>query len=148
MKKRKPEILASYFLEVIPKAMREIRLELRSNRQYGLSVPQFRILAHLWSKGSTNNKRLAEDLGVSVAAMSRMIQYLVERDLVSRKGGHDRREVQIELSKNGHRIYEGIRSKTRARMAAKFDQLSLQEQNALELGFEVLRRVVIGESDK
>ena len=95
MKPPAPEDLAALYMEVVPQAMREFRKDMRRSRSSCLSVPQFRILAHL-RRESANNRALAEIQGVSVAARSRMVYWLCKHNLVERqKYARDRRQVQV-----------------------------------------------------
>jgi len=132
--------LAEKFLETVPQAMRELRSEFRSQRGTDLSVPQFRVLARARQCPQTN-KELAEFIGVSVAAMSRMADGLIEDGLLERKTGeHDRREVRIGLSQAGLKLYSQIRGKARLGLAKRLAGLSKTELKALSSGLAVLEK--------
>jgi DNA-binding MarR family transcriptional regulator len=133
--------LSEDYLETIPKAMRTIRMEMRRHRDSDLTMPQFRILAQLW-QGPCNNKCLAEQIGVSVAAISRMVQGLVSRDLILRLPSQgDRREVLLGLSKEGIKTFQNIRKKARFRIGDQLKKLSAKEKQALKSGLEVLQKL-------
>ena len=136
------EKLAATFLEVIPRAMREIRVELWSHRSHDLSVPQFRVLANV-SQGSKTNKELAEAIGVNVTSMSRMVQYLTDRGLIEKSAGlEDRREIHVRLSKAGQAAFEAIRAKTRQGLATRLEGLTTAEKKVLQEGFNILSRTL------
>src|ERR1035437_2882643 len=115
--------LAALYKEVVPKAMREFRKEMRGSRSAALTVPQYRILALLYYENA-NNRELSEQLGVSVAAMPRMVDGLSERDLVERKQNRgDRRMVQVQLTRKGREYFAKFRREARARLQKRFASL-------------------------
>src|SRR2546422_357750 len=94
--------LARAFLDVVPRTMWLVRAEVRQaarNKSQGtLSVPQIRVLAQLRS-GAKGNGELAEALGVSVPSMSRLVDGLVRRGMVTRAvRRQDRRSVTLALT--------------------------------------------------
>lgn len=139
--------LAALYLDVVPRAMREIRTELRSNRGDTLTIPQFRVLAFLRLETKTN-KELAEHIGLSVAAMSRLVQALVDDGWVEKSTGKsDRRELRIRLSAQGRRSFEKIRAETRRKLATRFDSLSAGDRTRLNDGFVALTQSFVQASD-
>jgi DNA-binding MarR family transcriptional regulator len=132
--------LAEKFIETVPQAMRELRVEFRSQRGSELSVPQFRVMARLHQCSQTN-KELADFIGISVAAMSRMVDGMIADGLVEKTVGHkDRREVRIKLSAAGQKLYGQIRARTRVGLAKRLESLSRAEVRALGAGLSVLER--------
>ncbi len=103
------ESVAGLFIKVVPQAMRVFREEMRTHRGGDISVPQFRVLAQLWLEPASN-KDLASRLGVSGAAMTRMVDALVNEDLVTRHlNKKDRRSIFIRLTKKGQTHFEKVR---------------------------------------
>src|SRR5262245_43856422 len=100
---------ARHLLEVIPRAMRSIRTEMRRKAQPELTVPQFRVLARLSISPATNGE-VAEWIGVSVPAMSRMVELLARRGYVQKeRQSEDRRQVRLLLSAKGKSHFLKIR---------------------------------------
>ena len=131
--------LAALFLEAVPRAMREIRTELRSSRDKEMSVPQFRILAVLGEGDVKTNKEISELIGVNVATMSRMVQALELQGLVEKESGRkDRREVSIKLSRRGRSVFEKIRLRARKGLSERLSSLSDTDRKSLRKGLEVL----------
>lgn len=96
------ERCAEALIEVVPSVMRTIRLLMRAERASDLSVPQFRALGYVRRHPRTSLSAVAEHLGLSVAAVSRLIDTLVARGLVARHTSEsDRRYVVLELSAAG-----------------------------------------------
>jgi DNA-binding MarR family transcriptional regulator len=118
--------------------MGEIRRELRTHRGAGLTIPQFRVLALLHGEEKTN-KDLAESIGLSVAAMSRLVQTLVDEGWLEKSAGkNDRRELRIRLSPQGRKSFEKIRTKARQGLATRLEALSPSDRKLLEQGFRAL----------
>jgi DNA-binding MarR family transcriptional regulator len=134
--------LASLYMEVVPKAMREFRKEMRNSRCASLTVPQYRILAQL-DYEKANNRELAEQLGVSVAAMSRMVDWLSNHGLVERKENPgDRRMVKVQLTRKGRNHFAKFRKEARARLQKRLSTLDGEAKKNLNSGLAALALAV------
>ena len=67
-----PDQVAIAILETIPPAMRAIREQMRSGRAASLSVAQFRLLLFVRRHPGTSLSPLAEHLGTTLPAASRV----------------------------------------------------------------------------
>jgi DNA-binding MarR family transcriptional regulator len=135
--------LAALYMDVVPKAMREFRKEMRGSRAPCLSVPQFRILAFLNAFSTANNRTLAEHQGVSVAAMSRMIDWLCRKGLVERFADrNDRRQVCLRLTGKGAGNFKKFRQEAQRRLQARLANLSADQQQRLNNGLAALAKAV------
>lgn len=129
---------AKQILDVIPRTMRMLRTELRSYAKPELTVPQFRILVHL-TEAPRNNGQLAEIQGVSVAAMSRMVDGLVRRGLIERVGSTtDRRQIQLVLSDDGQRLCEKITTALQKSLSLRIAKLDKRPRQNLQTGLNIL----------
>jgi DNA-binding MarR family transcriptional regulator len=132
--------VAAALLEVVPLAMRQLRKELRIGSD--LSIAQFRILAHLGCEPA-NNKTLAEALGVSVPATSRMVKLLVQRKYVeSTQGVADKREVLVKLTKSGERRFEIVRNTVREGLALRLMSVAPSRLRKGESGLRVMKGIL------
>lgn len=132
------DVVAKELLEVIPRTMSIIRAELRSVAKLELTIPQFRILAHL-SRGPLNNGQLAEIQGVSVAAMSRMVDSLVRRNLIKRASSKsDRRQIQLVLTTNGRRMFGRYKASAQKNLSIRFSKLETKPKQTLREGLSIL----------
>lgn len=130
--------LSRCFVEVIPRSMWSIRYGMREAAGKDLSVPQFRVMATLWQRSRTNGE-LAEQMGVSVPAMSRMVDGLVEAGYVIRvPQDHDRRQVKLELSLAGRRTFRRIQKHTHELFVSRFSGLNAGQRQGLQDGLSVL----------
>jgi DNA-binding MarR family transcriptional regulator len=138
-----PSRVAELFLEVIPTAMKTLRRELRAcSPSANLTMPQYRILAHLYYEPA-NNKALAENLGVSLPAASRAVKSLVGRKLVeSTQNLLDKREVRLRLTKAGQRKYELISEALREGLTARFEQLDAASVQQIQIGLSSIQAVL------
>ena len=138
--------LAKTFLEVLPKTMwlvrAEIRLAARRKSRGALSVPQIRVLAQLNRSPKTNGE-LAEILGVSVPAMSRLVDGLVRRRLVLRMTQRqDRRSATLSLSPAGRKYFVSVMRTVETRFSKQFAALNPEQSRALAVGLGILQDAV------
>ena len=132
--------VAAALLEVVPLAMRQLRKELRIGSD--LTIAQFRILAHLGCEPA-NNKTLAEALGVSVPATSRMVKLLVQRKYVeSTQGLSDKREVLVRLTKGGERRFELVREAVREGLAQRLESVAPSRLRKAESGLRAMKSIL------
>jgi DNA-binding MarR family transcriptional regulator len=86
----------------------------RSMREWGryvkdteLSLPQFGILMRLYYRGGCGISDISKRAGVSSAAVSQLIEKLVEKQLIERnEDPTDRRAKTIDLSRKGRELVE------------------------------------------
>jgi DNA-binding MarR family transcriptional regulator len=120
-----PSACAAALLEAIPKVMQAIRAEMRGHRPADLSVQHFRSMAFVQRSPGASLSDLAEHVGLSLPAMSSLVERLVGRGLVERQTDPaDRRRVTLRLSALGEKTIREAREATRARLAALVSRLS------------------------
>ena len=92
---------------------RSMRNFLSYVRESGLSMSQIGALFHIHRMGSSGVTDLGDHLGVTSAAVSQMLERLVQQELISRtEDPNDRRVKQIVLTPKGCQILEeGIRAR-------------------------------------
>jgi DNA-binding MarR family transcriptional regulator len=98
-----------------------------------LSFTQIKALCALESDGRERSvKALADSLGLSLAAMSRAIDGLVERDLVDRQEDpDDRRMKRVRLTAGGHRVPRALNEGRLSALAELMGSLTEEETRAL-----------------
>jgi len=93
-----------------------------------LTLSQFKILLLLSRHGNVSGGELARLLGVGLAALSGMVDRLVQQDLVVRSEDlHDRRVRRIGLSKKGAELIGSIFNAGETRMRTILSRLSDEE---------------------
>jgi DNA-binding MarR family transcriptional regulator len=141
---RKDADLSGLLLDAIPPVLRAIREAMRDLRDSRLTVPQFRVLGFV-SLQSCTNKQLADWQGVSLPAMSRMVDCLVKRDLLMRTADTvDRRQVKLELTKRGREEFERLRAHVRATLAGRLVALRKADKSTVANGLNVLKEIFSG----
>jgi DNA-binding MarR family transcriptional regulator len=111
-----------------------------------VTLPQFRTLVVLASRGPLTVTALAENLDVHASTMTRMCTRLVTRGLVVREPSSiDRREVVITLSATGTDLVDSVMQKRRDEFDRTVRTIDPGEQRALIGTLDTFARAV-GES--
>lgn len=127
-------------MDVVPKAMQSIREEMRQGRGDKLTVAQFRVLAAV-NRGLCHNKEIGDLLGVSEAAISRMIDVLVQEALIKKvMSKKDKRQTVLSLTSEGQKLYSFIKSDARTKLKVKLDSISSEDLAKVVLGLEILQQ--------
>ncbi|GIM91469.1 hypothetical protein Ato02nite_032620 [Paractinoplanes toevensis] len=93
-----------------------------------LTLSQFKILMLLARHGNVSGGELAGMLDVGLAALSGMVDRLVQQDLVARTEDlHDRRVRRIGLTRRGGELIGSIMNAGEAKMRALLSRLSAEE---------------------
>jgi DNA-binding MarR family transcriptional regulator len=104
--------------------------ELRS-----VSVLQVRALTVIRRHGPLNLSGVAERLEQSIPSASRLMDRLVEADLIRREmAPHSRREIVIALSPKGRRTLNRLRHRRQVAMGPVLARMSSPDRDALGLG--------------
>jgi DNA-binding MarR family transcriptional regulator len=131
---------AAEILETVPMVMRFIRAQMRRHRGPELSVPHFRTLLFLGRNGGASLSTLAEHLGLSLPATSRLVENLVRRDFVARRIPlGNRRQVALSLSARGRRTVAAARQATEHCLAEVVGTLPADERAAIQRALRTLR---------
>lgn len=129
-------------MDGLPVVMWALRRSIRTNRQAGLSVPQFRTLAYIDRFPCAPLSLVAENLGATLPTTSRIISGLVRAGLVTRKDASgDRRKLSLELTPKGMRALESVRKSTQAYAASLLQDLEPKDRAAIAVAIRTLKRV-------
>jgi DNA-binding MarR family transcriptional regulator len=132
-------------LSVLPLLNRIVAAEVRREAGEEITMPQFRVLAHL-SAGPQTLSVLAKKRRVSLQSMSELVQALVERGWIVRTPDpSDRRQSLLGLTDEGRAHYERGQALTLERLAPLMAQLTPEELAAVRMALPALRRVLIQE---
>lgn len=134
-----PNEAGAELLEVVPQLMRAIRDQMREHRAVDLSVPEFRTLGLLNQHPGASLTAVADHIGLKLPSMSKLMDGLVARRLVTRKfEAMDRRRVMLELTARGRAILESARASTQAYLAEVLAELSPAERATVVQAMRVL----------
>jgi DNA-binding MarR family transcriptional regulator len=140
--KRTVESCAREVLEAVPVVMRFIRDQVRRRRAAGLSLPQFRTLIFLDRIQDSSLSAVAGHLGLSLPAMSRLVNGLVAGGLVRRQTvSTNRRQIALTLTARGQAALEKVRREIRRQLAGRLKALSVPEQRNIQRAMRTLRNV-------
>ncbi len=131
---------AGEVLDTVPLIMQYIRVEMRRGRGPGVSVPQFRVLAFLGRTGGASLSAVADRVGLSLPAMSRLVDGLVDRGLVHREESpEDRRRVLLRLTTRGRDLFRTARKGAQSRLAEALEALPPAHRTEVAMAMQILR---------
>jgi DNA-binding MarR family transcriptional regulator len=143
-----PDICAQEILEVVPVVMRTIRAELRRHRTADLSIPQFRTLAFIDRSVDASLSDVAEHIGLTLPSMSKIVDGLVTRKLVTRHTHPvDRRRMTLALTARGLTALQTSRAATRACLAEDLAALSDCQRETIVQAMGILRPVFTSQGE-
>jgi DNA-binding MarR family transcriptional regulator len=139
-----PSECAGQVLEIVPMVMLAIRTEMRSHRGSDLSVPQFRVLVYLHRHAGASLSDIAEYLGLTRPSMSKMIDGLVARQLVTRRmDPGDRRRVSLAPTALGRSAMQSAYQATGARLAERLAALPAAKRRTILKAMQVLASIFV-----
>lgn len=103
-----------------------------TNVDESITIPQFRALVILASRGPSNLAALAGLLDVQPSTVGRMADRLVAAGLIDRRPHpSSRRELVVELSPRGHEIVTTVTARRRAEVAKVVQAMPARERSGL-----------------
>jgi DNA-binding MarR family transcriptional regulator len=97
-----------------------------------VTLPQYRALVVLASRGPQRPSELAEALGVHPSTITRLCDRLTAKRLVRRaESPHSRREVVVELSAKGRRLVDAVTERRRAEIGRVVAEVPRRERAAM-----------------
>lgn len=112
---------------------------MRFAKEKNFSMPQLSILIHLSQEEECNVSGLGTEFGVTNAAISQLLEKMVQQGLVHRREDpQDRRNKVLELTEEGMKIAkEGLMERYKW-LSELIDQLSVEEQNQVDSAIRLL----------
>jgi len=119
---------------------REFIAALQRWHQGSVSLVHLNVLTLLEASGPMPMGRLAEQLDVSVASMTGVIDRMESRGLVERRrDSEDRRVILVHPGKGGRKLFEEIGKRRRLGLAALLSKLTDEQLEGLLEGHRALR---------
>lgn len=134
--------LSTQILEVIPYSIRTIRRLSSSVLMDRLTIHHLRIL--ILAQEGLGQKAIAETLQVSDAAVCKTIGVLVDKKLLRKKIGKDKRSREVILTAAGERIISEARSLVEEKLTPQIQKLRTEEKEKLREGLKILQKVMTG----
>ena len=120
-------------IEVVPQVVQALRVQMRAQRSQDLSVPQFRALAYIRNHPCCSLTAVAEFIGLTLPAMSTLVNGLVEQGLVLRAiDPADRRRVLLTVTETGIAMHRRALDGAETWLAARLDALSAEQLTAIQ----------------
>jgi len=140
--KPSPRDCATELLEVVPMMMRVIRTEVRAHSTPELTMPQFRALAFLGRNEGAMLGDVAGFLTLTLSAASKLVDGLVNADLVTRESDpSDRRKIVLKLTAAGQKKYAAARLATAEFLAGRVAGISATDRVRIIDAMQILHRV-------
>ena len=137
-----PDRCARDVLEGVPAVMRFLRHHMRAHRQAGLTVPQFRAMVFAHHGEERSLSAMAEHIGLSLPAASRMVDLLVRRGLLRRETQPgDRRRIALSLTRRGDGAFRAAFAATRLGLGRALRRLPPRELEEISKAMRILSRV-------
>ncbi|HEY1687243.1 MAG TPA: MarR family transcriptional regulator [Solirubrobacteraceae bacterium] len=103
-----------------------------------VTLPQYRMLVVLGTRGPRPASLLAAALGVAAPTATRMCDRLVRKGLIERRpDAHDRRQVLLSLTAEGRRLLDAVTKRRRQEIAALLSELPADKHAALVEAFQL-----------
>ena len=100
--------------------------------EYGLTITQLRLLRMIGEPGTAALGELAEQLGITAATLSGLVDRLVKHGVVERRpDAGDRRVVRVSLTPEGERISRDIEITGRALLREVFEEMGAEATRRL-----------------
>ncbi len=120
--------------------MRTIGAEMRKRPPEVLSFHQFRVLKAIQEHKGASLSQVAERLGDSLSAASKLVDSLVEQGFVARSTAEDdRRKLALEVTDAGREAMNVVHRQALSLLSEKLASLSLSECAMLDLAMDILR---------
>lgn len=142
------EQCAALALDLAPLLMRLMRQELNAQEALDLTVPQFRTLRFVARNPATSLSDVAEHLGMTLPAASKLVDQLLEQQLITRATAvDDRRRAELTLTARGEAARHLATAAAQARLAGRLSSLSSAELEACMHTLQILRACVVPTSE-
>jgi DNA-binding MarR family transcriptional regulator len=137
-----PDACARDLMETVPLVMQFIRGHMRSLRGHELTVAQLRTLYNVSRGRRPSLSEVAEHIGLSLPAMSRMVDALVKKGLMTRTScEQDRRHLRLELTRRGQTALDQAWNGTHDRLSAEIAALPAEQRGIIQAAMHALRPV-------
>jgi len=139
---------AKAILKVVPLVMGTVRAEMRaapSRHAVRLSVPQFRTLNFIERHPEASLSDVAAHIGVTLPSMSRMVEGLVDRKLLLRRGhAKDRRRLTLWLNGRGRALLRAAHGFAEASIFSRLSALDGKDLADVVRAMDILRPLFTG----
>lgn len=134
------ESCARAVMDTVPLYARYIGAEMRRSGHLQVSMPQLKVLAFIGRNPGTSLTSAAEDLAVTAATASNLVDRLVKRGYVKRvEDPNERRKVLLSLTESGTAHLEICRQYAQTSVAALIADLPQTKLLKIKEGLNLLK---------
>jgi len=133
-------MLVKEILRTIPQAIRTIRCLFTGTLSSNITLQHLRVLVLV--KEGMGITKIADTLHVSLAAVSKVGHALVEKNLIKRLPGKDKRSFILKLTTKGERTLSLVTSQVEKTLEHGLRNLSEKEKQDLMTGLLVLEKLM------
>lgn len=127
-------------IETVPLVMQFMRRQMRRASKQQLSIPQLRTLYFISIHDRPSLSDAADFIGLSLPAMSRLIDALVRKKLVSRTSCmNDRRHIRLGVTPSGKAALDVAWQGTHARLTEEVGAMTAEQRGTISAAMDVLR---------
>lgn len=105
-----------------------------------VTLPQFRTLVVLATRGAQSGAALAEELDTAASSVTRMCDRLEAKGLIERAPGPDRRTLDITITDEGRAIVDAVTDDRRRRLAGLVAAVPPAQRDLLAEALEAMAR--------
>jgi DNA-binding MarR family transcriptional regulator len=135
-----PPQCAKQMIETIPLVMQFMRGQMRKASSRKLSIAQLRTLNFVRKHDLPSLSCAAEFIGLSLPAMSRLVDGLVKANLLTRRAcADDRRHIRLAVTKAGQAALDESWKSTHARLAMEIAAMTPQQRETISAAMDILR---------
>ena len=138
--------LISEIVELDRRVCDEFVKRMRPSRLFSLdlTMAQLKVLMYVSVAEGANMGDLAHTLGVALPSVTPLVDRLVERGLVARRGDpDDRRVVMVVITDEGRKLAEGFHDAGREQLQTVLDRLSEDELRLVDEAMTIILRGVL-----
>ena len=107
--------------------------------KYQLTVPQWRVIAHLAEKNTLTAKEICIEAGLDKSTTSRAVKQLLDGDIIIGKQAEtDKRATELALTDKGISLYQELSNDAAKWQESLFENLTSEEQTVL---FSILEKL-------
>lgn len=138
---------AENVMETLHLMMRLVGREVRRESPPSLPEHQFRTLMVIKHYDRASLSSVAEHLGTTLPAVSKVVDQLVDLGYVRRETApEDRRKSVLSLTEAGEAVIERAKSHMHSKLAERLSQLTGHECAVLDLAMDILRSALVSKS--
>jgi DNA-binding MarR family transcriptional regulator len=135
-----PEQAAETLVLVAAHVMRDFRDEVRRRPTHGLTFTQLKALGYLKVSAGVSLSDVAEYLGLGAPTTSKVIDELVQQEMVGREtAAEDRRRVTLHITPRGRRSLETVRVPAVRALALRLAPLADEDRAVITRAMHLLQ---------